>query len=485
MANKKENSFIKNFIVLGFGSFLYLIVGVIGTPIITRLVDPSEYGSMSMFTIYGSIGLMLCGLGLDQSFVRYFYHNDDISYKRKLLRECFLIPVLVLLVVSSFLCIGVFAGNSFGILHQSMGELIALELYVFVLILHRYAILVLRLRYHTKEYSAVNIIQKILYIVFTIVLVFFIKGYYYAILIVATILSNALASLIGILKEKEVWSFKKEKELAVPLKELLTYSIPIMVSSGITMIFNALDKFSIDFYCTRADVGVYTSAMNLMAVFNIIRTSFNALWMPSAVEHFEKNNGDKSFYQKGNAFISIFMLSFGAALILFKDVFVLLLGNKYQAASQIIPYLMFEPIMYTISETTATGIVVQKKSKYQMVVAGVSCGVNFIGNITLTPMLGPMGAAISTGVSYVVFFTLRTYLANKVFYVKYKLKEFYVAVILLFVYAVYGSMNRFNVVQVGSFLGFIVLLVVLYRNDVREGGLYIRAKMKRRNNTTR
>ena len=34
-----SQSFIKNFFVLGFGSFIYLIIGLIGTPVITRLVD--------------------------------------------------------------------------------------------------------------------------------------------------------------------------------------------------------------------------------------------------------------------------------------------------------------------------------------------------------------------------------------------------------------------------------------------------------------
>ena len=39
-----SQSFIKNFFVLGFGSFIYLVIGLIGTPVITRLVDPAEYG---------------------------------------------------------------------------------------------------------------------------------------------------------------------------------------------------------------------------------------------------------------------------------------------------------------------------------------------------------------------------------------------------------------------------------------------------------
>ena len=45
------------------GTFLYMLVGVIGTPVITRLVDPVDYGQMSMLTVYSNFGLMACGLG--------------------------------------------------------------------------------------------------------------------------------------------------------------------------------------------------------------------------------------------------------------------------------------------------------------------------------------------------------------------------------------------------------------------------------------
>ena len=131
-----------------------------------------------------------------------------------------------------------------------------------------------------------------------------------------------------------------------------------MFSAGITSLMNALDKLALDRFCTRSDVGIYTSAMNLLAVFSVIRTSFNALWIPSAVEAYEKNENHKEYFQRGNAFITILMLMFGAGMIMCKDLFVILLGEEYRSAAQIFPFLMFEPIMYTISETTVTAAII-------------------------------------------------------------------------------------------------------------------------------
>lgn len=68
-----------------------------------------------------------------------------------------------------------------------------------------------------------------------------------------------------------------------------------------------------------------------------------------------------------------------------------------------IPFLAFHPIMYTISEVTVGGLVFKKKSKIQVIVSVVPCVVNFIGNTILVPFYGGRGAAISTGISYILF----------------------------------------------------------------------------------
>lgn len=467
MAQKKEKTFLNDFFVLGVGTFLYLLVGVIGTPIITRLVDPVDYGRMSMITVYSGIGVLICGLGLDQTLARFFYQDENINFKRKLLQFCCAIPLLFTAVLTVLLFVFRYVSSFFGFEMLSLSELVLLILNVIAQLLHRYGMLILRLRYSTKMHSVVNIIQKASYILMTVVFVCSTEIDHFLILAVSTIFSGFFAFFIEAVYERDVWKPARDNyKLPVSRSELLRYSIPLMFSGGISMIFNSLDRLFINHYCTLADVGVYASAMNLMAVFSVIKTSFNAIWMPSAVKHYENNPEDKKFYQQGNAFISVLMIIFGAAVVLFKDLFVMLLGSEYHEASKIIPFLMFEPIMYTVSETTATGIVVQKKSAYQLAVAGISCLLNFFGNWLLTPIMGPQGAAISTGVSYIVFFAVRTYFANKVFYVDYSLSKFAVSTLALLLFSVYGSMHSFSVIQIFMFLGVTAVTLLSYREHI-------------------
>ena len=435
-----------------------------------------------MLSVYSSFVMMLCGLGLDQTLVRFFYHSEDRAYKTKLLRTCCMYSAIALGIVSVICSICLALAEKRGFDFFQLNDSFLLLANVFALLLSRYVMLTIRLTYKTKAYSVINIVQKILYIVIAVALVITGKKDHYACLAIATIASTLISVAIGISVNRQLWLGKRER-YALPYRRtaLLKYGIPLMLSSSISVVFNALDKLALNTYCTVSDVGVYASAMNIMAIFSVVKTSFTALWMPSAVDHYEHNSEDKSFYQKGNAIISCVMIIFGAGVVLCKDLIVLLLGNKYAGAAAIIPFLMFEPIMYTVSESTATGIAISKKSGYQLIVASSSCMLNLLGNTLLTPRLGGQGAALSTAIAYILFFVLRTGLANRVFHIDYHMKRFAALTTALFAFACYGSQTTFSWEYILFFVAILTMALFAYRGYVSDIiGLAGRAFFKNR-----
>ena len=122
--------------------------------------------------------------------------------------------------------------------------------------------------------------------------------------------------------------------------------------------------------------------------------------------------------------------------------------------------------MYTISETTVNGLVFMKKSKMQVVVSIGACMTNVIGNIILVPKFGCQGAAISTGLSYIVFFTLRTVLSNKYYYVDFKLKRFYLLTIVAVLYAFYNTFVKFNTRSIVGYFVCVTVLILLYKDTI-------------------
>ena len=120
-----------------------------------------------------------------------------------------------------------------------------------------------------------------------------------------------------------------------------------------------------------------------------------------------------------------------------------------------------------------------KKSQWHIITALGACLTNIVGNILLVPIFAGEGAAISTGLSYIVFFTLRTLLSNKVFYINFKLKKFYLVLSFVVIYAFYCTF--FNNTMIIIFGGVIELIVLFfaYRSVCREGILLIKDRLRR------
>ena len=469
-----NNRILSHFLTIGAGTIINMMLGLLTTPIITRLVEPTEYGELSIFIMYTGIAVMVLCIGLDQALVRFFYDKDELNYKRGLLKLCFLLPLLVTLVCIVITMLLVFTSK----ISFEFKPIIMVLLCCNILanLWSRISVLLLRLTYQSKKYAICNIIQKIVYIVVVMPLIVFIRDNDLVILTFATVCSIFIQAFYAVLATKEMWDFK-DADCLDNSKEIIRYGIPFILSLGLTTLFQAIDKISLNHYCSYADVGIYSSAMTIVGIFAIIQTTFNALWGPMQVEHFVKNPEDTSFIKNGNQYITIVMFFIGFSLILFKDVFALLLGSKYREASYILPFLVFNPIMYTISETTCSGIDLSKRSYLNIIISMGACLTNIVGNILLVPQIGCQGAAISTGISYIVFWALRTFFSNKYYYVDYNIKRFSIITIMALGYAYYNTFFNSLIISITGYLICIVVLFLLYKSHCISGILTIKNQL--------
>lgn len=465
MSKDVNKSFISHFLAIGSGTIISMLLGLLSTPIITRIVDPDEYGQLSIFQMYTSIALMILCLGLDQALVRFFYDEDNLEYKRSLLRFCFGIPISVTIVVALIAII--LATCKIVVFEFTPAIMLLLAINVVVAVANRIAILVLRITYESKKFAVCNILAKLFYIVTAIGLCKGIKNHYFMMLAIATIISTLIPTLYAIIESREIWRLKTSYPLNKKL-EILRYGMPLILSMGITTVFQAIDKISLNHYCSYADVGIYSSAMTLVNIFAIIQSTFNSLWGPMQVEHYVKHPEDTGYIQKANRMITIIMFFMGISLILIKDVFAFLLGEKFHLAGSIMPFLIFNPIMYTISETTCSGIGISKKSYLNIIVASGACLTNFIGNTLLVPRLGCQGAAISTGVSYIVFWALRTIISNRYYYVNYGIPKFLILTVLVLCYAFYNTFFPFGILSCIMYIILVAVLLLLYRSSISD-----------------
>ena len=435
-------SIFKHFISIGTGTVINMLVGFLTTPILTRLVGTAEYGQYSIFTMYASIALMILCMGFDQALIRYFYRFDTADYQRTIVRECCVLPFVCTLLAG--IVVNVLSWLRLVPFEFEPGVMTMLTISVLFQVMNRIDLILLRVTYQTKLYSLLQVMTKLLFAGIAIAGCFLFQTQRLFVLTAASAVSYGVVTVVGIGSQKKLWNFKKIRQrYPIDRKELYRYAFPFIVSMGITTIFQAIDKMSLNRYCSYEEVGIYSSAVTLVHVFAIVQTTF--------------------------ATMSFAMFFIGVSLILCKDLLVLLLGEDYRGSAAMIPFLCLSPIMLTISDTTVIGITFSKKSYLQIIVSAVACATNIVGNTLLVPIMGGIGAAISTGLSYIVFFAMRTILSNRYFPMKWGVGKFSLITLLFLAYAWYSTFWSFGMVTVLGYAVILVIMVCNYRDVIRDG----------------
>ncbi len=87
-----SNVYLKGFLSFSVGTWLRAIISFFSTPVISYLIVPEEFGRAAMFTLVYNIALLVSLLGIDQSFVRYYYETEE---RNSLFWTSLFLPLLI------------------------------------------------------------------------------------------------------------------------------------------------------------------------------------------------------------------------------------------------------------------------------------------------------------------------------------------------------------------------------------------------------
>lgn len=455
----------RKFIEFAMGNGIVLIIGLISSPIITRIIIPEELGKASMFTTITSLIIVVITLGRDQSYIRYY--NDEKEYNRgKLFRESIKLPLILNLILGLILIVFYKPVSNMIVKESSFIIVLLMLLHSTFSIISNFALLNVRMKQKGKLYSLFQVVNKLTYLIFIGVLFIIFRNSYMTV-VLATIISTLVMGGVALLYDrKQLFNFEINEELNTKSSDLLKYGTPFLFSMSIIWIFQSIDKISLRAFSSFEEIGLYTGAMTIITLLNIVQSTFTTFWTPVAYAQYAKEPENHGFFIDINEIVSMIMLLISIMVIALKDIIIVFLGPEYAGAQFIFPFLVFMPIMYTISETTVIGINFSKNTKCHINIAVISAITNVIGNLILVPMYGAKGAAISTGLSYIVFFIARTYYSNKYYKIKYKLKKLWICIIPVYILAAYSSVYKFNSVILYLSILSIIIVLLMYRNII-------------------
>ncbi|WP_454052123.1 oligosaccharide flippase family protein [Clostridium sp. Marseille-Q7071] len=321
-----NNNLFKKFLSFSIGSWIAIIIGFFQSMIITRLIKTHDLGVFKMFEMYTSVAMACIICGTDSAFIRFFY-DDGENHRKNLLFKCLKTPFIVNLISILFLIIFGNAISSY-LFEGNKRIIILLGLHTTFLILNRFSTTIIRMKQKGKTFSALVVAQKISNLIF--IIVYSIRyGSNFMTLAYAAFFSNLVMTLIAILVELEIWNpfTLKNHQNGKAQKEILNYGVPLAFTTLISILFQTADIGTIEYFCKKSEVGIYGSALFVITIIDIVKSSFSTFWTPVAFEKYKNEPENVKFFENMNQIITIVMFLGGILLILFRDLIILILGR--------------------------------------------------------------------------------------------------------------------------------------------------------------
>lgn len=450
---------ISNFFVKG--------IGVLTTPIFTRLLTKAEFGLFHNYNSCLLIATVIVTLNLESSLVsaRYDYQESLDEYVFSILTLSSLSAVIWFAVVNLFRA---FFSELFGL---DIVYLNAILLYLFF-----YPAVVLyqdreRFRYEYKKTVALGMFVSLGATILSITLTMCSENRLTGVIlgsILPTVVFGGVVFVVLAVRGKRVnfsnWRY------AFPI--CIPY-IPHLLS--MTML-NAMDRTMITKWCGAEDNAMYSLAYTCGSAVSLLGMSLNSAYSPWLGEKLDLNTEESR--REINRFSKIYIAGFLAIAVgimaVSPELLYLLGGRQYMDAKYVLAPISMGCVCQFLY-TLFVNVEQYKKRTFGMAVASVAAAIiNFILNSVFIPRMGYLAAAYTTLVGYMCLLFMHMFLVRRLnLHHIYSCRFVFGAVLcglaLMVTMAVLYHLDTLRYVVVGIYLG--VLLAALYKHRSKVIGL--------------
>lgn len=190
------------------------------------------------------------------------------------------------------------------------------------------------------------------------------------------------------------------------IKEVLGFSLYVFIGSIVDMLFWATDKVILGMEASTAAIAVYNVGVTFNSMFTNLSTAVSGVLQPK-VTIMVKQNARKSeltsvFIRVGRLQYALISLALSGFIVFGQAFLRKWAGNSY-INSYWIALVTLIPLTVPLIQNTGISIVMaQNKHKFRSLTYLAIAVLNVISTYLLVPHLGGFGAALCSGVSYII-----------------------------------------------------------------------------------
>lgn len=458
--------------IYGLAGVATRVMGVVLTPLYTRVYAPEDYGVFGLISNAYSLIAIILIFSLDNSTARWFYDTEDVEYRKKIISTWFWFYLTLSVFFGLFFYFTAHYWSQF-VSYNSEQSILYIQILAFslpVTVASVVAIKVLRFEKRPRSTVLLTFLQALLLIIANVIFVLILnqglKGAFLAKL-VASILMVPLAFYY--LKR---WIGKIKLFDFFLLGKMVKYSLPLLPAGLSIWIINLSAVFFLNGKVSDEDLGLFQIAFAIAGFSGIVVNAFQQAWSPFAFSIIDQENAKETY---GKILLAYLLLIGSVTLLasLFSlEALMVIATPPYYGAAAIASILVFSSLFMGLTNIADIGSAISKKTAPLGIVYSISSVILILLNIYLIPLYGVYGAALSVCISQLLTPIFVFYFSQKSYPIPYDFVRAFSFLFILFLVAYLGyylsrdeSVFRAIIVKIGIFGLFSLTCIFLFKKE--------------------
>lgn len=438
MAERKMQNLAKETAIYGISSILGKFLNWLLVPLYTYVLTGSaDYGVVANLYAWTALLLVILTYGMETGFFRFANKHPEISarvYGNTIISVGFTSLIFAVLCVVFAQPIADLLGYSSNPEYIAMlGVVVAMDAFGSIPFAY------LRFKSRPIKFAALkllmiftNIIFNIFFLVICPLLMekapqlidwFYDPGYGVGYVFIANVIQTVVVT-IALLPDVLKAEFKFDFTL---LKQILRYSLPLLVLGVAGIMNQTLDKIIFPFLIedpelAKSELGIYSACFKISMVMMMFTQAFRYAYEPFIFAQYKDKNS-KEAYADAMKFFIIFSLLIFLGMVFYLDIFKYIIQHDYWAGLKVIPIVLFSYIFQGVFFNLSLWYKLTDKTMYGAWFSVIGAVITIAINVIFVPIFSYMASAWAAFACYFVMMLLSYFYGQKHMPINYNMKS--------------------------------------------------------------
>lgn len=406
--------------VYGSGEAVVFAANFLLLPVFTRILEPVDYTALALLLLLQAFLAPLNRLGLDESYLRFYYECESDEQKRTLTGTTGLFLGAVNVGLLAALLLGAPAVSLF--LHGSTDHVAAIRLVALNGFITAFFIVphgLMRARGQPGRFARWLIVRAAGLVAGRLVLVAGLRmgvlGWVLAEVLVSAILFLGFTRVVrGLVAWRFSWPL---------LRDLLRYGFPRTPYALLYQTMGMSERYFIPRYLAPDSLGIYHMGGNVAGVLRIYQDAVLRAWMPFAFETMRRPDAPRVLARLATvAFAGLVLATLGLAVFA-EPLIVLMTDAAFHGASEVAPLLVLGVAVQVVAVFLTTSLNIGKETRALPRIAGLAAVATLAGSLVFIPRFGLIGGALAVGGGQLTLAVATAVVAQRRYHIPYELSR--------------------------------------------------------------